>query len=203
MGFQAVFDNASRITVSNRPFVAQSITRSGVVRSVERGNAVWRFEVELPAGVPWQEEYRSVIANYTGLDRYTEDTVNFANTGYNWLFPYLGDEPNIANVRVNVINNALSIATGVTLQSGFVFRAGDLIQLVGSKVYQVTEDVAWDDTEIPVHRAPVNETVGTYDTNIGPAANFTVICVSMPNFTLVERNQVAWDGAFVFQEVLT
>lgn len=201
MGFQAVFDNANSITVINRPQVAQSITRSGVIRSVERGNAVWRFEVSLPNGLPWNE-YRSVIANYTGLDRYTEDTINFANTGYDWLFNYLGDEPNIENVRVNVINNQLSIATGVTIQSGFVFRAGDLIQLVGSKVYQVTEDVAFDASVIPTHRAPVNETVGTYDTNIGSAANFTVLCVSMPNFTLVERNQVAWDGAFVFQEVL-
>lgn len=201
MGFQAVFDNANSITVINRPQVAQSITRSGVIRSVERGNAVWRFEVSLPNGLPWNE-YRSVIANYTGLDRYTEDTINFANTGYDWLFNYLGDEPNIENVRVNVINNQLSIATGVTIQSGFVFRSGDLIQLVGSKVYQVTEDVAFDASVIPTHRAPVNETVGTYDTNIGAAANFTVLCVSMPNFTLVERNQVAWDGAFVFQEVL-
>lgn len=201
MGFQAVFDNANSITVINRPQVAQSITRSGVIRSVERGNAVWRFEVSLPNGLPWNE-YRSVIANYTGLDRYTEDTINFANTGYDWLFNYLGDEPNIENVRVNVINNQLSIATGVTIQSGFVFRSGDLIQLVGSKVYQVTEDVAFDASVIPTHRAPVNETVGTYDTNIGGAANFTVLCVSMPNFTLVERNQVAWDGAFVFQEVL-
>jgi hypothetical protein len=202
MGFQAVFNNASSLKITNRPQVAQTITRAGVVRSVERGNAVWRFEVELPSGVPWQEEYRSVIANYTPLDRYTTETIDFSNSGYSWMFPYLGSEPNIANVRVNVINNQLSIATGVTITSGFVFQPGDLIQLVNGRVYQVTEPVAWDDTVIPTHRPTVDEAVGTYDIRVGGLARFQVVCTSMPNFTLIERNQVAWDGVFVFQEVM-
>ena len=202
MGLQAIFDNASSMKVTNRPFVAQSITRSGVVRTVERGNAIWRFEVELPNGAPWQEEYRSIIANYTKNDRLIPETIDFSNSGFGWMFPYLGSEPNIANVRLNVINNAISIATGVTITSGFVFKAGDLIELIGGAVYQVTEDVAWDDTVVPVHRPPV-ESVGTYDIRVGGAARFTVLCISMPNFSFVERNQVAWDGAFVFQEVIS
>jgi hypothetical protein len=201
MGLQAVFDNASSMKVTNRSFVAQSITRSGVVRSVDRGNAIWRFEVELPNGAPWAEEYRSIIANYTKNDRLISETIDFSNTGFDWMFPYLGSEPNIGNVRLNVINNQISIATGVTLTSGFIFQPGDLIELVGGQVYQVTEAVAWNDTVVPVHRPPV-ESVGTYDIRVGSAARFTVICISMPNFSFVERNQVAWDGAFVFQEVI-
>lgn len=200
MSFQAVFDNAASLQVTKRGFVAQTVTRSGVVRSIDRGNAIWRFTVELPSGVPWSEEYRRVIANYSKNDRLIPETIDFSNSGYNWLFPYQGSEPNIANVRVNVINNQLSIATGVTITSGFVFQPGDLIELVGGRVYEVTDAVAWDDTVIPVHRPPVDESVGTYDIRVGPAARFSVVCVNMPNHTLIERNQVAWDGAFVFQE---
>jgi hypothetical protein len=201
MSFQSVIDNAANMTITRRPTVASTTSRSGVVRSVSQGNALWRIEVGLPDGVRWTD-YRTIINGFETLDRFTNDTVNFANSGYSWMFPYQGDEPNIGNLRVNVINDALQIATGVTITSGYVFRAGDMISLSGGRLYQVTEDVAWDETLIPTHRPVVDEAVGTYDTLVGPLAEITIICVQMPNWSFAERNQVSWNGTFIFQEVL-
>ena len=203
MSWQPIFDNCANLQVEYRPQVAQTQTRSGVVRTVDRGNAFWRYVVTMPNGVPWTEEFRTVTAGYTQKDRLNSDTVNFANSGFSWMFPYRGDETNIANVRINVLSDQFTFATGVTITSGFVFLAGDLIQPVGGRVYLVTENVAWNDSVIPTHRPPVDETAGTYDLRTGGDCEHTVICTSLPNWYFVERNQVAWDGSFVFQEVLS
>jgi len=201
MSYQAVFNNAADMEISNRRFVAQTQTRSGVVRSVAQNNSIWRFSITLADGQPW-ELWRTYIAGYEQLNRYSTDTVNLSQSGFAWMFPYQGDETNIANVRVSVINNSLRVQSGVTITSGYLFLVGDLIQLVGGKVYQVTQPVLWSDTIINTHRAPVNEPVGTYDTNIGPLAEWTVICTSMPKWKFVDHKRVGWDGTFEFQEVL-
>lgn len=203
MGFQHLFDNAQTLKITKRPVVAQTTTRSGVVRSVSRGNAVWRFEVAMPEGVKWQD-FRYDLATIDKLDRFTSEAIDFSNTGFAWMFPYQGDEPNIANVRLNVLTagDRLGIATGVTITSGYIFKAGDIIELVGGRAYEVAADTAWDATEVVIHRPWVDETIGTYDIRVGPNARHTVVCVSMPNWYFIDQNQISWDGVYVFQEVI-
>ena len=201
MSFQPIFDNAAEMKISNMRFAAQTQTRSGVVRSVAQNNSVWRFSITLADGVPW-ETWRTYISGYEKLNRYTADTVDLSQSAYNYMFPYQGDESNIANVRVSVINGELRVQSGVTITSGNLFLPGDLIQLVNGTVYQVTDTVAWDDTLIPTHRAPI-ESVATYDTNVGVNAQWSVICTNMPKWRFVDHKRIAWEGPFEFQEVIT
>ena len=128
MSFQPIFDNCAELRITNRRFTAQTQTRSGVVRSVAQNNSIWRFSVTMPSGVPWLE-YRSAIAKYEALNRYTVDTIDLSQSGFSYMFPYLGDESNIGNVRVSVINNQLNVQSGVTITSGNVFEAGDMISI--------------------------------------------------------------------------
>ena len=202
MTFQYIVNNAAAMEISNRRFVAQTQTRSGVVRSVSQNNAIWRFRVTPPEGVPWVE-YRPYITTYEKDNRFGTVTLNLSQSGFDYMYPYLGDESNIANVRVSVINNELRVQSGVTITSGSVFKGGDLIQLVGGRVYQVTDDVAWDATTIPTHRAPVDEAVGTYDTNVGVNVEWSVICTNMPRWRFVDHKRIGWDGDFEFQEDMT
>jgi len=201
MSYQYIINNASEMQISNRRYVAQTQTRSGVVRSTSLNNSVWRFQVTMPSGVPWLE-YRQYISTYERANRYTEVPINLSQSGFDYMYPYLGDEPNIANVRCSVLNGGLRVQSGVTITSGNVFNAGDLIQLVGGRVYQVTDPVAWDETTIQTHRAPVDEDTGTYDTNVGTAAEWQVICTNLPNWYFVDHKRIGWDGTFEFQEVM-
>jgi len=202
MSFQTIINNAAELRITNRRFTAQTQTRSGVVRSASQNNSIWRFSVTMPSGVPW-DEYRTAITNYTTKNRYASDTINLSQSGYDYMFPYLGDETNIDNLRISVINNALRIQSGVTITSGNIFNVGDMIQLVGGRVYQVTDPVAWDEVNISTHRAPVDEAVGTYDTNIGRDVEWSVVCTQMPNWYFLDHKRIGWDGTFEFQEDMT
>lgn len=202
MSFQFIINNATNMIVTSRPSVAQTVSRSGIVKSVSRGNALWRFEVNLTEGAPW-EEYRSAISTVESQDRFTVENINFSNSGFDWMFPYLGDEPNIANVRLNVLDitaSSLGVATGVTITSGYLFRAGDMIQLSGGRIYRVVEDVAWNQTTVPIHRPIYDDTVGTYDILTGNSVGLDVICISLPSWSFTSRNQVGFSGSFIFQE---
>lgn len=201
MSFQSIVNNAAGMQITNRRFVAQTQTRSGIVRSVAQNNSIWRFTVSPPEGVPWID-YRQDIALYEKSNRYTNTTINLSQSGFDYMYPYLGQETNIANVKVSVINNTLNVQSGVTISSGNVFARGDLIQLVGGRVYQVTDDVAYNATVIPTHRAPVDESVGTYDTNVGVNAVWTVVCTNMPRWRFVDHKRIGWDGDFEFQEAM-
>ena len=201
MSFQPIIDNAAEMKIPNRRFVAQTQTRSGVVRSVAQNNSIWRFTVSLADGQPW-DLWRTYITGYEALNRYTSNTINLSQSSFDYMFPYQGSEPNIANVRVSVINGELRVQSGVTITSGYLFLVGDLIQLVGGRVYQVTQPVLWSDTSISTHRAPVDEAVGTYDTNIGVNAEWSVVCTTMPKWSFVDHKRIGWDGAFEFQEVI-
>lgn len=43
-----------------------------------------------------------------------------------------------------------------------------------------------------------------YYGNVSPASNesYTVRCIQFPEWTIFARNQVSWNGSFVFQEVI-
>jgi hypothetical protein len=98
--------------------------------------------------------------------------------------------------------NTLTITGGATLGSGFRFKAGDFIQLGSSgSVYNIVEDVAFNDSSITVHR-PVRETAGNYTLLVGQDVSWNVICVEMPTWTIFGYDQVSWSGGFVFVEAV-
>jgi hypothetical protein len=97
--FQFVCDRAEQISIDRHPIVAQTMTRSGVVRAVSRGSKPWTFTVKLPDGIPWTE-LRTLIAAAEVVDRFTTTTIAFSNSGYS---TWLGNTVGLSGQTFNVI----------------------------------------------------------------------------------------------------
>ena len=215
--FQWLVDTAETMSMNRKPLVAKTYSRNGIVRSVSRGFNIWRFSVKLPDGRRWTDD-REYISYLEALNETGVGTFNLANSGYDWMVKYLGDQPSFNDtIQVSLPGesdnqNEFTIEGGVNISSGFLFRAGDFIQTksgatLGS-VYVVREDVAWDATVIKCHRPMQSEPANFYNLNsvnllVGPNVQWEVQCVQMPNWTFFARDQVSWGGEFVLQEVLT
>lgn len=200
--FQTVFDNAEQISFNRRRKVATTTSRSGVVKATSIGGQVWEFEVLLPSGPAWTE-YRPLIERMEALDRVTVGQVQINKAGHEWITGYQGNLTNITGVTVSYTSgNTLTITGGATLGSGFRFKSGDVIQLgTTGAVYSVVNDVAFNSNTITVHR-PVREAAGSYTLRVGPNVVWNVLCVSFPKWNLFSRDQVGWDGPFVFVEAI-
>lgn len=206
--FQYIFDRAENISINRRATVAQTISRSNVVRSVKRGGQVWRFEVKLPDGLPW-EELRPIIEALEYADRYTVDTVQINNSGYNdWLIPYLGDATTSLGWHADWVKGATHVHVtpqGFTPGSGAKFlRSGDVIQLgVGGHCYTVVDDTDLDIVDgnaVLLNRPILDESQTTGMINLAEQCTWDLLCTQMPAWTIFARNQVSWSGAFVFYE---
>ena len=202
--FQTVIDNAESISFNRRRKVAQTISRDGTVKSTSLGGQIWEFEVQLPSGPAWTE-YRPLIERMEALDRTTTGTIQINSAGHSWLSGYQGDLASTSGITVSFSSgNLVTITSGATgLTTGqFRFRAGDLIQLGSSgSVYSVTDDVAYNAANIVLNR-PVRESAGSYSLLVGQNVSWDVICVQFPKWTIFARDQIQWDGPFVFAEAI-
>ena len=200
--FQTVFDNAEQLSFNRRKKVATTTSRSGVVKATSIGGQVWEFEVLLPSGPAWTD-YRPLIEKMEALDRVTIGQVQINKAGQEWITGYRGDLTNITAVTVSYSSgNTVTITGGATLGSGFRFKSGDVIQLgTTGAVYSVVNDVAYNATTVTLHR-PVREAAGSYTLRVGPNVVWDVLCVSFPKWNLFSRDQVGWDGPFVFVEAI-
>jgi len=199
--FQTVFDNAESISISKRKNVAQTIARDGTVKSTSLGGQAWQFTVVPPSGPKWSV-YRPLIERMEALDKVTVGQVQINHPNLTWLSGYQGNLTNVSAIGVNFTSgNTVTISSGATLSSGFRFRSGDFIQLGTAGVYTVVNDVPFNENLITLHR-PVREAAGSYVLRVGQSVIWNVICVEFPNWTIFARDQVQWDGAFVFQEAL-
>jgi hypothetical protein len=85
MAFQWVFDTASSISVDLKAQVGQTITRNQAVRAVSRGNAIRKFTVTMPDGLPW-DEYADEIQAIDSANRFTTESISIDRAGYNsWI----------------------------------------------------------------------------------------------------------------------
>lgn len=202
--FQTAVDYAEQISINCRKKVAQTTSRDGTVKSTSLGGQVWEFEVTMPSGMPWTQ-MRPLIEKMNYLDRTTVGQIQINNAGHSWLSGYQGNVSNLTNIQVSYSSgNIVTITSGATgLSAGqFKFKAGDFIQLgTSGSVYAVADDVAYNANNIVLNR-PVREGAGSYTLRVGPAVVWNVICVSFPKWTLFARDQVSWDGPFVFAEAI-
>jgi hypothetical protein len=202
MSFQWIIDNAETISIDTRPIVGQSISRNNTVRSVSRGGGVWRFTVKLPDSLSWTA-YRGLISKAQVLDRTSTSTISLNASGHSWLYNYQGNSVNSTGFVASITNNSttITLTTSPTTSSGFKFKAGDFIQLGSTgKVYQVAADVAFNSNSVTLNRA-VEETSATgVALRVGANCVWTVICTDFPQWTLVERDRLAWSGPFIFYE---
>ena len=202
MSFQYVIDNATQISISKRKKVSQTVSRSGVVKATSLGGQIYEFEVTLPSGPRWSEN-RGAIEALEALDRTTVDTIQINKAAHAYINQYQGDLSDTSAITVSYSSgNTLTITGGATLGSGFRFKAGDFIQLgTGGSVYNVVEDVAFDDDTITVHR-PVRESAGSYTLEVGQDVSWDVICVQLPTWSIFGYDQVSWSGSFIFAEAI-
>jgi hypothetical protein len=201
--FQTVFDNAESIAINKRRKVAQTVARDGTVKATSLGGQTWEFEVQMPAGPRWTD-YRQLIEAMEALDRVSVGQVQISDSGLDWLSGYQGDVATPTAITADFTSgNSIEITGGLGgLSSGYIFRAGDFIQLGSSgSVYTVTADVAYNDTTVTLHR-PVREAAGSYTLIVGQSVTWDVICVQFPQWNIFARNQISWDGPFVFAEAL-
>jgi hypothetical protein len=205
MSFQWIIDNAEIITVERKPVTAQTTSRSGIVRSVNRGATPWRFEVKYPDGPKWTD-LRVNVAKAEALGRVTSANIQFNATGLEWFSQYQGNSINSTGFQAtwNQGDNFITLTTSPTTATGFKFRAGDLIQLTSTgKVYTVAADVSNVGNTVTLHRPILDATrVSPGTLRVGPNCVFTVVCTEFPTWTLMARDQVSWSGPFVFSEVI-
>jgi hypothetical protein len=200
--FQTVIDNATTLSFNKRRKVSQTQSRSGVIKTTSLGGQVWEFEARLPDG-PRYSDYRQLIEGMEALDKTTVGQIQINASGHSYISGYQGDVSNLSGATVSYTSgNTLTITAGLTVGSGYRFKAGDLIQLGASgSVYSVTSNVAYNSNTITVHR-PVLESAGSYSLIIGPSVSWDVICVQFPNYTIFGYDQISWSGPFIFVEAI-
>jgi hypothetical protein len=203
--FQFIVDNASALSINGRGVVAQTQTRTGVVRTVSRGGRVWRFTVTPAAGSRYVDA-RPYISRLDQMDRIQPAEIDFDRTEFNSIVGYLGSGSGTftATVPAGTGVTQITLSSSVSPGAGYVVRAGDWIQLgTTGSVYQVVTDPATGNSVSVTLNRPVDEAAGAYTARIGPAVRWQVLCVDMPTWRLVPAGAqqiVEWSGDFVFIE---
>jgi len=200
--FQTVFDNAQSIGINKRKKVSQTLSRDGTLKAISLGGQTWEFEVKLPDGPNWSE-YRPLVEKMEALDRVTVATISINDPGLTWLNGYQGNLTNTGSVVVSYTSGTtVTITSGATTASGYIFKSGDFIQLGSTgSVYTVVNDVAYNATAVTLHR-PVREAAGSYTLRVGQAVQWQVICANFPKWNIFARDQISWDGSFIFAEAI-
>ena len=205
MSFQWIIDNAETISINRKKVVASTVARDGTTRAVSRGGQFWKFEVKVPDGIPWTQ-LRGLISQAEYFDRTAVATISIDKAGLSWINAYQGNASAPETFTATWTKGATSILTaqGGTLTSGYRFRAGDFIQLGATgKVYTVAQDVAFNQPQVTLNRPILDATQETPTViKVGQDVSWTVLCVQFPEWTLMGRDQVSWNGPFIFQENL-
>lgn len=206
--YQWVFDNAETVSINRRKVVGQTISRSNVVRSVNRGGQGWRFDVKMPDGMNWQTA-RPYIEAIDQADKVYAAQIKMNNPGYStWLNPYLGDSDNLSGWTASVLGSQyqyITLTSVAGMTSGYTLRQGDWIQIKDAtnqynQVYTVVEDVVYPNTTVLLNRPYEGDVSSSLTLTIGPECEFQLICVDLPTWTIFARDQVSWSGTFSFYE---
>lgn len=87
MSFQWIFDGAESLSIDSRDVVAQTQSRSGIVRSVRRGTPTKKFEVRYPDGPRWSD-LAPFIQGAENFDRYSPDTITIKYSLFPWYYEF-------------------------------------------------------------------------------------------------------------------
>lgn len=121
-----------------------------------------------------------------------------------------------------IVNNAESISidrlkmVGTTTARDGTTRAVSRGTLPKTFEIKVPDGIRWSDLRTDIAAAEALDRISTatitipyakfpwYYGNVQPVSDesYTVRCVTFPRWTIFSRDQVSWNGAFVFQEVL-
>ena len=225
MSIQTIIDNATFININKRKVAASSISRSGHIKTADRGVGVYMFTVGMHAGLPYSTN-RGLLEELDTMDVINEANVDIGstNSGLSYLTAYQGD---LSQAQLDQITCVATTGTdGANIHidttavtgnvSGYVnlFKVGDFIQPQGNTgtyryPYQVTSNVSWtssSDITVPVHRGVLTQS-GTSITSgglrVGNNVNWQVKALTMPTYNVVPYDRIEFSGDFELMEVIT
>jgi hypothetical protein len=217
MGIQTIIDNATYITINKRKVAGSTVSRSGHLKTADRGVNFYQFTVGMHPGLTYSTN-RDVLEDLDTQDIITEANVSLTNnSNQNYLTSYLGD---IAQAQLDNITCAGSSGANITLNcsgatgSGLLFKKGDFIQPDGNTStyrypYQVTADVTFSTSttlNIPVHRGVLPQTgvsLASGGIRVGNDVRFHLQAIKMPTYTVVPHDRIEFASDFEFMEVIT
>ena len=218
MGIQTIIDNATYLTINKRKVAGSTVSRSGHLKTADRGVNFYQFTVGMHPGLTYSTN-RDVLEDLDTQDIVTEANVSLTNnTNQNYLTSYLGNISqssldNITMVGHNGANLYINCSSGVS-GSGTMFKKGDYIQPEGNTStyrypYQVTSDVAFStgaNVTVPVHRGVITQdgvALTSGGIRVGNDVRFHLKATKMPTYTVVPHDRIEFTGDFEFMEVIT
>ena len=213
---QNIIDNASSLELIRNRITAQTVTRSGRLKSQEVQSGVpWRMRITYNRPQPYAE-LRGLLAQWEDLNittSYTDINIGSTNPGLAYITQYQGD---LTSGQLAGVKYAQSVGTGAsilvdttgTTGSGVLFRQGDLISVDGfDDVYEVTQNVNFSSNAalpVPVHRGFINRNPGLTGLNlkVGTDVRWEMRLMQMPRYQIVAPNLVQFQDPIEIMEVL-
>jgi len=217
MSIQTIIDNATYLEINKRKVAASSISRSGQLKTADRGVGVYSFRVGMHNGLTYSTN-RGLLESLDTMDVINEANISLNNnTNMEYLTNYQGDilQAQLDNITMVGSNGAnLYINTSGATGSGVLLKAGDFIQPQGNTgayryPYQVTSEVTFSpiaNITVPVHRGVLPQTgtsITTGDIRVVNDVNFQVKALQMPIYSVVPHDRVEFSGDFQLMEVIT
>ena len=217
MSIQTIIDNATFLTINKRKVTASTVSRSGHLKTADRGVNFYQFTVGMHEALQYSTN-RSVLEDLDTADIVTEANVSLNNnSNMQYLTNYQG---NIAGAQINNITMVghsganLYINCSSATGSGTLFKKGDYIQPKGNTStyrypYQVTSDVAFStgaNVTVPVHRGVLTQTgvaLTSGGIRVGNDVRFHVKSTNMPTYSVVPHDRIQFSSDFEFMEVIT
>ncbi len=211
MSIQTFLDRATFLTVDKRKVSAQTITRSGQVKTAEVASAnPYRFAFGVTAGYTYSEN-RGALEELDSLDITVEENIDIGTTNTNLSYltalqGTLGGSPTITSAS----GLSIVVNTGGATGSGTALKKGDFIQPgTGYRYpYQVTADVTWNASSItvPIHRPFLTQsgyTVSGKPLLLGSAVTWNVKMVNKPSYTVLPHDRFSLDNDVELVEIIT
>jgi len=213
-GLQTIIDNATFMTISNRPLTGTSISRSGQYKTAERGPSPYGISLGMHDGLTYSTN-RDTLQALDNLDRTTEANISITNnSNMGYLTANLNGQTNNACTLVGYNGADLYINASAATGADTLFKAGDWLQPLGNTStyrypYQVTTDVAFStgsNVTVPLNR-PVLSQSGVALTSgglrLGNDIRFHVKMFTFPEYSVVPHDRISFSGDFELIEVIT
>ena len=217
MSIQAIIDESTFVTINKRKVAASTVSRSGHLKTADRGVNFYQFTVGMHEGLTYSTN-RNILEDLDTQDITVEANVSLNNnSNMQYLTNYQG---NIAGAQINNITMVghsganLYINCSSATGSGTLFKKGDYIQPKGNTStyrypYQVTSDVAFStgaNVTVPVHRGVLTQTgvaLTSGGIRVGNDVRFHVKATRMPTYSIVPHDRISFSGNFELMEVIT
>ena len=217
MSIQAIIDESTFVTINKRKVAASTVSRSGHLKTADRGVNFYQFTVGMHDGLTYSAN-RNLLEDLDTQDITVEANVSLNNnSNMQYLTNYQG---NIAGAQINNITMVghsganLYINCSSATGSGTLFKKGDYIQPKGNTStyrypYQVTSDVAFStgaNVVVPVHRGVLTQdgvALTSGGIRVGNDVRFHVKATRMPTYSIVPHDRISFSGNFELMEVIT